>query len=75
MLEEIEYNEFYEGENHETYIVPNLKGKSLKEALIIAKSRGLKLDPRGISGKVIWQSLKPGIKFEKNETCVVKISV
>ena len=32
--------------------MPNLKGTPLREALLIANSRGLKLIPSGVSGKI-----------------------
>ena len=46
---------------------------TLKEALRTANSRGLKIDPKGLSGKIIWQSLNPGQKFENNQVCKVKV--
>ena len=59
--------------NEESSIVPNFKGMKLKEALKTANSRGLKINPNGLSGKVIWQSMKPGEKFQNNEICVVRV--
>ena len=59
----------------ENFITPNLSGKSLKEALEIANSRGLKLQPYGISGRVVWQSIKAGTYFEKDDICKIKVSI
>ena len=59
--------------NEESSIVPNFKGMKLKEALKTANSRGLKINPNGLSGRVIWQSMKPGEKFQNNEICVVRV--
>ena len=59
--------------NEQSYIVPNFRGMTLKEALRTANSRGLKIDPKGLSGKIIWQSLNPGQKFENNQVCKVKV--
>jgi len=57
------------------YKVPNLRGLPLKEALSAANSRGLKLEPNGISGRIVWQSLKPGQTFEDNQICEVKVEI
>ena len=56
-------------------IVPNLKGKTLKEALRLANAKGLILSPNTISGKIIWQSLRPGRKISDNEICEVKLTI
>ena len=70
----IEKNEH--GNKHANdFKVPNLKGKTLKEALNIAKNKELKLDPNKLIGKVIWQSLNPGDSFQKNEICRIKLSI
>lgn len=55
--------------------IPNLKGKSLKEALEISNSIGLKLDPNSLSGKIVWQSLKPGSEIIEQEICKVRLSI
>jgi len=60
-------------QNEQSYVVPNFKGMTLKEALRTANSRGLKINPNGLSGKVIWQSIKAGQKFENNQICNVKV--
>jgi len=65
----------YYNKNEDSYIVPNLRGKPLKEALAIANSKGLKLDPNGISGKIVWQSLKAGQKFNDDDICIVKVGI
>tara|TARA_Y100000590_G_scaffold265745_1_gene298508 strand:+ start:2293 stop:4233 length:1941 start_codon:yes stop_codon:yes gene_type:complete len=55
-------------------IIPNLKGKTLRDALLLANSKGIELDPIGISGKIIWQSIKPGSKINDKTICKVKLS-
>ena len=55
--------------------IPNLKGKSLKEALEISNSIGIKLDPNSLSGKIVWQSLKPGSEIIEQEICKVRLSI
>ena len=54
---------------------PNFKGKTLKEALKIAKELDITLEPEGISGRVIKQSIKPGVKIKKNSICKIKIKI
>ena len=71
--ENIEDKFYYSTE--ENNITPNFRGKSLKEALTIANERGLKLEPYGISGRVVWQSIKPGNLFQKNQICKIKVSI
>ena len=56
-------------------IVPNLKGKTLKEALRLANAKGLSLSPNTISGKIIWQSLRAGEKINDNKICKVKLTI
>ena len=68
-----EKNYYYKKED--ISIVPNFKGKPLREALSIANSRGLKLLPSGISGRIVWQSIKPGSTFEDNEVCKVRVKI
>jgi len=68
-----EKNYYYKKED--ISIVPNFKGKPLREALSIANSRGLKLLPLGISGRIVWQSIKPGSTFKDNEVCKVRVKI
>jgi len=55
--------------------VPNFKGKSLREALKISNSIGLKLEPSNLNGRVVWQSIKPGTKVIKEQVCKIKLSI
>ena len=55
--------------------VPDLRGKTLRSALASANLAGLELEPIGLSGKIIWQSLKPGTKINKQSKCKVKLSL
>ena len=56
-------------------IVPNLRGKPLREALTIASSRGLQLKPNGISGRIVWQSITPGTTFDNDTVCEVRVEI
>ena len=56
-------------------IVPNLKGKHIKEALKIANLSGFELILEGSGSIIIWQSLKAGSKLKKSNTCKVKLSI
>jgi beta-lactam-binding protein with PASTA domain len=55
--------------------MPNLKGKTLREAFSLASQNGIMLKPNTLKGKIIWQSLKPGIKTKKNQICEVRLSI
>ena len=56
-------------------VVPSFIGKSLSESLSLAKSLGIKLQPHGISGKVVFQSLRPGTKIIDNVICEIKMKI
>ena len=56
-------------------IVPELRGKSLRNALEAANLAGIELDPIGLSGKIVWQSLKPGSRIKNKSQCKVKLSL
>ena len=56
-------------------LVPDLRGKSLRNALAEANLAGIELEPIGLSGKIIWQSLKPGTKINNQYKCKVKLSL
>ena len=53
--------------------MPDLKGHSVKEALISLNSLGLKYDITG-SGLVTYQSIEPGKKINKNDICKISCS-
>ena len=63
----------FEKQNSST--MPNLIGKTLRNALHAANLAGVRLEPIGISGKIVWQSLKPGQKIENKPNCKVKLSL
>ena len=46
-------------------VVPDVRGKGLRDALYILEAMGLKVDIEGV-GKVVRQSLNPGQSLEKN---------
>ena len=47
-------------------IVPDLRGKGLRDAVFIAETVGLEIESEGV-GKVYKQSLKPGTKISKRQ--------
>ena len=53
---------------------PNLKGKTLKEALKIAKEMNFILEPSSSSGRVVKQSIKHGMKIDVNVICKVELN-
>ena len=53
----------------------NFVGKTLKESLNIAKSRGIILEPNGISGNVVKQSIIPGSKIKQNMVCKITMKL
>ena len=56
-------------------IMPNLKGKTFKEAILLARENGIMLKPNTLKGKVVWQSLRPGVKTKKDQICKIKLSI
>ena len=54
---------------------PDFRGKTLNECLKIAKIHGITLEPNGISGKVVYQSIKPGTKIFKEIKCKIKVRI
>ncbi len=67
----IKYNKSYKKNN----IAPNLKGKSLREALRIANSVGMTIVSEDLIGRVVWQSIKPGEKIDNNQMCKIKLDI
>ena len=53
--------------------VPNFMGKTLKQALIIGKGVGLSIDNVGFSGRVVWQSPRPGTDLKSCHSCKIKL--
>jgi len=54
-------------------VMPNLKGKTLKEALLILNELGIKWSISG-SGVVSEQSIPPGQEMNKRKTCILTCS-
>jgi len=54
-------------------VMPNLRGKTLKEALIILNELGIKWSISG-SGVVSEQSIPPGQVMNKRKTCIITCS-
>lgn len=54
-------------------VMPDLKGKTVKEALLILSEMGIHFSITG-SGVVIEQSIAPGVSIENKRTCVLTCS-
>lgn len=59
--------------NYDNNLMPDLKGRTVREALISLNLLGLKYDIRG-SGIVVSQSINPGIRIKQNQVCRLKFS-
>jgi len=53
--------------------VPDFRGKTLKQALKLAKDIGLSVDPVGFVGRVVWQSVRPGTNLKSCRSCQLKL--
>jgi len=53
--------------------VPDFRGKTLKQAIRVAKDVGLSIDPVGFSGRVVWQSPPPGTELKSCKSCKLKL--
>ena len=53
--------------------IPNFLGMTLKESIQEAKLTGLAIKSVGASGRVVWQSAKPGEQVHKSVTCQIKL--
>ena len=55
-------------------VVPNFKGKTLKQAIEEGNRIGLKIESLDFSGIVVWQSINPGSTLNKKDICELKIT-
>ena len=55
--------------------LPDFRGKTLRESLKIAGLIGIKLNPNGISGRVLKQSIPPGTKLQPDMICNIKMKI
>ncbi len=55
-------------------VVPDVEGMGARDAVYLLESRGVKVKITG-RGKVTKQSLAPGKKISKGETCILTLSV
>jgi hypothetical protein len=53
-------------------LMPDLRGRSAREAAIAAARRGLVVELRG-SGRVVAQAPEPGAEIEAGNTCVLTL--
>ena len=51
-------------------LMPEVRGFSMRKAMTVLRQAGLKIQIQG-SGKVIWQSPKPGSILNKGSKCIV----
>jgi len=54
-------------------IVPDFRGKTLKQAIKVGKYIGIDIKPVGYSGRVVWQSAKAGSKSDDIKICELKV--
>ena len=54
-------------------LVPNVRGMGARDAVYMMESRGIKVRIEG-RGKVVAQSLGPGMRYRKGETCSLKLN-
>lgn len=64
----------YSSNKEEQYLVPNLDGMGLRDAINYAENKNLKVISSGI-GRVYWQSLKPGSKVIKGNLLIIKLKI
>jgi cell division protein FtsI (penicillin-binding protein 3) len=60
--------------NRKFYIsdtMPNLSNKSMRDAIAQLNTLGIQWKVNGV-GKVVWQSVEPGMPFEKGIVCTLK---
>ena len=56
-------------------VVPDFRGKSLKQVIKESKEVGLLVDkPSEFSGGVVWQSIVPGSDLNKKDICKIKMT-
>ena len=60
-------------ENTDDGRVPNVRGMGARDAVYMMESRGIKVRIEG-RGKVVAQSLGPGMPIKKGETCSLKLN-
>ena len=68
-----DFEKYYTNVNKGHKTIPNVKGMSGMDAVALLENLGLKVKFRG-SGKVKNQSLKAGIKLERNQTISLELS-
>ena len=56
-------------------VFPDFRGKTLRESLKIAEAIGIRLNPKGISGTVLNQSITPGTKLKPDMICNIKMKI
>ena len=52
--------------------MPDVRGFSMRKAMTTMRSSGIKFKIEG-SGKVVWQSPRPGTVLHRGKTCVVHL--
>jgi len=55
--------------------IPDFRGMSLRESFKIAELVGLRLNPIGISGTVLKQSIPPGTKLKSDMVCEIIVKI
>jgi cell division protein FtsI/penicillin-binding protein 2 len=55
--------------------IPDFRGMSLRESFRVAEVIGLKLNPKGVSGTVLNQSIPPGTRLKPNMICKITMKI
>ncbi|MBC8311023.1 MAG: transpeptidase family protein [Candidatus Marinimicrobia bacterium] len=53
--------------------LPDFRGKTLKQAIRVAKDLGININPVGYMGRVVWQSPRPGTDLKSCHSCTIKL--
>lgn len=70
---EDDYSTYYKNIQQQATTIPNVQGMSGMDAVSLLENLGLKVRFNG-TGKVKFQSLKPGTKINKNQQILLKLS-
>jgi len=63
----------YPNSDNQKFLMPDLRGQTVKDALIKLNLLGLNYNIKG-SGIVTWQSISPGMKIKQNQDCKINCS-
>ena len=73
MINVVNVSSNYPNSENQKILMPDLRGHTVKDALITLNLLGLNYDING-SGMVTWQSIEPGIEIKQNQVCKINCS-